>query len=194
MSANFKTTFNAVAFAAALNAIETNARTVTEAIYSAHASGKAGLALICGAVATVELTKPKLNVLRVACFRARKMHNSQFTLAIDVRGKSVSVVESSSIARKPGAGRKSSKKKVSRVNDSANVTQTVNLAHTQRDAALASAKHLASAFAACGLAPDRIQAIGKGSVKASTVRAWVAESLAAPIVTGKRSRTLAKAA
>jgi hypothetical protein len=192
---SFVSSFNAAAFVLAFNSLEKNAAHVTGAIMDAHAAGKAGLSAIMGAIAKIELTKPKLNVLRVACFRARKLHNSAFTLAIDSRSRAVSIVESASIARKPGAGRKSNKKKVSRVNDSANVNQAVNLAHNQRDAAIASAKHLASALSACGLAPDRIAAIGKGSVKASTVRAWIAEALAAPIPTGKRARrTVARAA
>jgi hypothetical protein len=191
---SFVSSFNAAAFVLALNSLEKNAAHVTGAIMDAHGAGKAGLSAIMGAIAKIELTKPKLNVLRVACFRARKLHNSTFTLAIDSRTRSVSIVESASIARKPGAGRKSSKKKTARTVTPADNAQAVNAAHAQRDTALASAKYLAAALAACGLTDERVRAIGAGSVKASTVRAWVAESLAAPIVTGKRSRKLAKAA
>jgi len=184
----FANSFNAAAFVLALNSIEKNATTITRDVMAAHAAGKAALALIVSAVARIEFTKPKLNVLRVACARARKLHASEFTLSIDVRGKSVAVVTSASIARKPGAGRKG-KKTSTRVKPDAvaNANRSVTLAHEQRDVALASAKYLAAALRACGMTDERISAIGKGAAKAATVRAWVAESLATPIVTGKRA-------
>lgn len=194
-ASTFANSFNANAFRAALNSIETSATTVTRDIFAAHEAGKAGLALIVGAVARIEFTKPKLNVLRVACARARKLHASEYTIAIDVRGKSVSVVKSASIARKSGAGRKSKSAKRAKPDEAANVQRTVKLAHEQRDVALSAAKYLAAALTACGLSDERISAIGKGSAKAATVRAWVAESLAAPIVTGKRApRSVRRAA
>jgi hypothetical protein len=192
---SFVSNFNVAAFVTAFNSLEKNARHVTGAIIEAHAAGKAGLAAIMGAVAKLELTKPKINVLRVACFRARKLHNPEFTLSINSRARSVEIVRSDSIKRAAGAGRKPRKAaKIGKSVSAADNTRAVNLAHEQRDAALASAKYLAAAFAAIGMPPDRIAAIGKGQVKASTVRAWALEAIQSPIQTGKRARRAAKRA
>lgn len=194
VSKSFANSFNPVAFVAALNSVETSATTITRDIFAAHTAGKAGLALIVSAVARIEFTKAKLNVLRVACARARKQTSALHTIAIDVRGKSVSVVESASIARKAGAGRKSAKRRA-KPDESANANSNLKLAHAQRDTAIESAKYLAAALKACGMTDERISAIGKGAAKAATVRVWMAESLATPIVTGKRvRRAAAKAA
>lgn len=163
---------------------------IGKVIAEAHKGGKIAITEVLAALSAckVPFSSALANSIRVTAFRARKAFNAEFTITVSSRGDKFEfcLARSADIQRASGAGRKPAAKPASTTNNDADVSR----AHSQRDTAIASAKHLADALRVLGFSDADLSAIGNGKMKPAAIRAHALAKLS-PTLPAARKRSAA---